>query len=284
MSRIYDIDRIVEEVVTLPSLPVTVAQIMHLVDDPLSPLSLVSKAISADPPLAIKTLRLVNTAYYGLRQKVSTIEHAVVLLGTKVIKNLAFTAGTLDIMKDGVDGYFRHSVACGVAMRTLAMSGEGRLPIESPEEAFVYGLLHDIGKVLFDKFLPEEAEEVRRAVAAEHIPTYEAEKRIIGVDHSELGSILAQKWKLSDSLVNAINGHHDVGRCHDDKDALLAATTGIADLICARCGIASDDGPVNVSPEAWEKSLLSSREIPHIMDLFFTELPSVEELIGASQA
>jgi putative nucleotidyltransferase with HDIG domain len=283
MGKTYDIDRILDEVVTLPSLPGTVAHIMRLVDDPNAPLSLVAKAISADPPLAIKTLRLVNTAYYGLRQKVTTIEHAVVLLGTKVIRNLAFTATVLDIMKDEMDSFFHHSVACGVAMRTIAMTGPGGLPIESPEEAFVYGLLHDIGKSLFKKYLPEEAEEVRRLVAAEGIATYEAENRIIGLDHSQLGASIGLKWKLPEILVGAIRGHHDVSRCLSPEEARLAASTAVADFICTQCGIGSDGGPVRVSQDAWDASGLSSSHIPRIMDAFFGELPAIGELVSASE-
>jgi HD-like signal output (HDOD) protein len=282
MGKTYDIDRIIDEVVTLPSLPGTVAHIMRLVDDPNSPLSLVAKAISADPPLAIKTLRLVNTAYYGLRQKVTTIEHAVVLLGTKVIKNLAFTATVLDIMKDEMDSFFHHSVACGVAMRTIAMTGPGGLPIESTEEAFVYGLLHDIGKVLFKKYLPQEAEEVRQLVIAEGIATYEAEKRIIGVDHAEMGASIGLKWKLPEILVSSIRGHHDISRCPSPEEARLAASIAIADLICTRCGIDSDGGPVCVSQDAWEASGISGTHMPRVMNAFFGELPTIDELVSAS--
>jgi len=283
MGKTYDIDRILDEVVTLPSLPGTVAHIMRLVDDPSSSLSLVAKAISADPPMAIKTLRLVNTAYYGLRQKVTTIEHAVVLLGTKVIKNLAFTATVLDIMKDEMDSYFFHSVACGVAMKTIAMTGPGGLPIESAEEAFVYGLLHDIGKVLFKKYLPQEAEEVRQLVLSEGVATYEAERRIIGVDHSEMGASIGLKWKLPEILINSIRGHHDISRCPTPDEARLAATTAVADFICTCCEIRSDGGPVRVSQDIWDASGLSSSHMPRIMNAFFGELPTIDELVSASE-
>lgn len=283
MGKTYDINRILDEVVTLPSLPGTVAHIMRLVDDPNVPLSLVAKAISTDPPLAIKTLRLVNTAYYGLRQKVSTIEHAVALLGTKVIRNLAFTATVLDIMKDEMDSYFLHSVACGVAMRTIALTGPGGLPIESAEEAFVYGLLHDIGKVLFKKYLPEEAQEVRQLVAAEGIATYEAERRIIGVDHAEMGASIGIKWKLPEILISSIRGHHDITRCPSPEEARLAASIAVADFICTRCGIESDGGPVHVSQDVWDASGLSNSHIPRVMNAFFGELPAIDELVNASE-
>ena len=117
MKKPCDIDTLLDEVVTLPSLPSSVAHIMRLVSDPQCPLSAVAQAISSDPPLAMKTLRLVNAAYYGLRQQVGTIEHAVVLLGIKVIKNLAFTATVFDIMKP---------LSSGMAMIVTPRSRSGR--------------------------------------------------------------------------------------------------------------------------------------------------------------
>lgn len=283
MAKTYDIDQILDEVVTLPSLPGTVAQIMQLVDDPACPLSEVAKAISSDPPLAIKTLRLVNTAYYGLRQKVTTIEHAVVLLGTKVIKNLAFTATVLDIMKDGMDNFFRHSVACGAAMRAIALNRTGGLPIESPDEAFVYGLLHDIGKVLFEKYMAAEMQQVRNVVQADNVPAYQAEQTIIGIDHAEMGASIGLKWKLPDPLVASIRAHHNIALAQDPDHAKLAAATAIADLICTRCGITSDPALVTVAPEAWDAAGLASQDIPPIMQAFFTELPTVEELVQGAE-
>lgn len=280
MNKPFDIDYLVDEVVSLPSLPSTVAHIMRLVEDPNCPLVDVAKAISSDPPLALKTLRLVNTAYYGLRQKVNTIEHAVVLLGVKVIKNLAFTATVFDIMKGGMESFFRHSVTCGVALQSMTRSFEGKFPVDSPEEAFVFGLLHDIGKVLFEEFLPKEYGMVADACKNRQVPWYVAEREIIGVDHALLGARLAQKWKLPDTFTAAIQGHHDLSGCNTPSDQTLASMIAVADYIVCKCGVSVHPNPaMDLDARVWDLAGVSSTDVPKIMDDFFGALPMAAELM-----
>lgn len=280
MTKKYDIDALLDEVVTLPSLPSTVAHIMRLVSDPQCPLSAVAQAISADPPLAIKTLRFVNTAYYGLRQKVSTIEHAVVLLGIKVIKNLAFTATVFDVMKGSVNAFFRHSVSCGMAMRVLVEAGGVGALAQSPEEAFVCGLLHDIGKVFLGEFLPEECAQVAQLSRERGLPWYKAEQSVIGMDHAVLGARLAQKWKLPDLLVNGIAGHHELCQCQEAGQHTVASLVSVADFLVCACAISEQERPlVIVTDDMWAASGLKSEDIPPILENFLTVLPSVDELM-----
>ncbi len=149
MGTTTKLDYLLEEVVTLPSLPSTVAQITSLINDPNANLQDIGKAISADTALALKTLRIVNSAFYGVREKVSTVENATVLLGMKVIKNLVFTAAVFDSLQFGEEGLLRHNVACGMAMKHLLASGlvqaEG---LENADDGFIFGLLHDVGKII----------------------------------------------------------------------------------------------------------------------------------------
>lgn len=280
MNTTYDIDTLLEEVVSLPSLPGTVAHIMRLVEDPACSLAEVSKAISTDPPLALKTLRLVNTAYYGLRQKITTIEHAVVLLGVKVIRNLVFSATVFDVMKQGMERVFRHSVSCGMATRAvLASCGKG-MPVESAEEGFVYGLLHDIGKVILEGFVPSAYESVRERVLTQHVPWYVAERDVIGIDHAQLGGRLAEKWKLPPPFGEVVAGHHELIRCTTPEAKALAAALAIADLICCRAGLTAEDGAIVIVPnDTWTTAGLTSTLVPRVIDEFVESLPAVEDLM-----
>jgi HD-like signal output (HDOD) protein len=280
MNKPYDIEALLDEVITLPSLPGTVAHVIRLVSDPQCSLAAVAQAIAADPPLAIRTLRPVNTAYYGLRQKVATIEHAVVLLGIKVIKNLAFTASVFDILQGSVEPFFRHCVACGMAMRSIVEVLGSRHPIPSPQEAFTCGLLHDIGKVILAEFLPKECDRVAATSRARRIPWYEAERLVIGVDHAAIGGRLAQKWGLPDMLVGGIAGHHDLRQAGDAASHRIAALVSVADYLCSLSGIAADkDAVVYVVEEVWTASELASRDAPPIMDAFIKALPAIDELM-----
>lgn len=279
MTKPRDIEYLLEEVITLPSLPRTVAHISELVTDPECSLAAVAKAISADPSIALKTLRLVNSAFYGLRSRVSTVEHAVVLLGLKVIKNLVFTATVFDALKGGVDSLLKHSVACGVAMRVLTEHGEGA-QVDSAEEAFIYGLLHDIGMIIFDQYLPKEAELVRVACEGRNVCRFEAEREIIGVDHAMVGARLAQKWKLPDSIVMVVAGHHDLDLCTDPALKRVTATLSVADYLCASCGMPSYAGAtVRVDKRAWAAAGFTGESTPAMVGAFFESLPNIDELI-----
>ncbi len=280
MTANYNIDSLLEEIVTLPSLPATVSRITELVNTPDSALSEVAKAIQTDPALAIKTLRLVNSAYYGLAHKVTSVDHAVALLGMKVIKNLVFTATVFDTFNKGTDALLRHSVSCGVAMRILIAEIPGHADME-PEEAFVFGLLHDVGKIILEQFLAKEVESVQLLSRTNQIPLFEAERLIIGVDHAEIGSRLAQQWGLSTELVGAIAGHHNLSACQSDSARSLAATIAVANFICNASGIVSSPKAVlRIADEMWEVSAIPASEYPRILDRFFESLSSVDELIS----
>lgn len=280
MTANYNIDSLLEEIVTLPSLPATVARITELVNAPDSALTDVAKAIQTDPALAIKTLRLVNSAYYGLAHKVTSVDHAVALLGMKVIKNLVFTATVFDTFSKGTDALLRHSVSCGVAMRILIAELPDHADME-PEEAFVFGLLHDVGKIILEQFLAKEVESVQLLSRTNKIPLVEAERQIIGVDHAEIGGRLAQQWGLSKDLVGAIAGHHALSACQTDSARSLAATIAVADFICNASGIVSAPKAVlRVADEMWDVSGIPASEYPRILDSFFESLSTVDELIS----
>lgn len=283
MSENREIDYLLEEVVTLPSLPATVARITQMLESPDCSLSEVGKAIATDPAIALKTLRLVNSAYYGLREKVTSVEHAVTLLGIKVVKNLVFTATVFDTLKSS-GNFLRHSIACGMAMRTLAERHPRPLPIESPDEAFIFGLLHDIGKIIFEQFLSEEYLAVTENCREQHKPSYEVEGEIIGVDHAEMGGRLAEKWKLADPLVDAIAGHHDLSKCKDPAMAEVTSLLCTADFICVACGLGVQPNDIATAPEAvWTAAGLSCEDMPVILNAFFETLPSLDELVSAAQ-
>ena len=284
MTNKRDIDYLLEEVVTLPSLPGTISRITHMLEDPDCSLSEVGKAIATDPSIALKTLRLVNSAYYGLREKVTSVEHAVVLLGMKVVKNLVFTATVFDTLKSSEGSFLRHSIACGLAMRTIVEIQNKELPIESTDEAFICGLLHDIGKVIFEQFLPDEYGEVVEASKTSKTPSRIIELEIIGADHAEMGGRLASKWKLADPLIEAIAGHHDISRCKEQSMTDLASMLSVADYICCASGISVFPGEEpEVSDEMWAATGLSVEDIQDVLNSFFASLPMLDELIQAAQ-
>jgi HD-like signal output (HDOD) protein len=258
LAEALDLDYLLAEVVTLPSLPTTVANITRLVNDSNSTLAQVAKAISADPAIALKTLRLVNSAYYGLREQVTSVDHAVVLLGMKVVQNLVLTAAVFDTFSAGDESLLRHSVASAAAMRVLAETGAAKnVSIDDPAEAFTYGLLHDVGKLILQQHLPEQYAAVTAAVAR-----------------------LAQHWKLAPELCDAILGHHRLDQCESESNRALAALLAIADYICYEAGFgASNTVPVRLDDDVWAEAGVSSESLLDVMADFFDALPDIEDLV-----
>ena len=279
MIQPHQIDVLLEEIVTLPSVPQTLARITQMLSEPDVSLNEVSKVISTDPAIALKTLRLVNSALYGLSNKVVSVDHAVAMLGLDVIRNLVLTATVFDTFKRGSDCLLTHSVACGVAMRAVAIETD----IISPSDIdgiFVFGLLHDVGKIIFHEFLPEESAKTEEISRQRQIPLFEAEREIIGCDHAEVGARLALTWQLPDDLVNAVGGHHDLSACKDEASRKRAAILAVSDLICWASGMASvPDVPVTVSDKVWKEIGIRPQGIPRVLERFFGLMPELRELI-----
>lgn len=276
----FDVEQLLEEVVTLPSMPDTLDQLTTMLNDPDCAMADVARLISMDPAIALKTLRLVNSAYYGLGQEVRSVDHAVVMLGAKVIKNLVLTASVFETFEGGVGRFLEHSIACGVAMRVLASTGPLKAELGSPDEAFVYGLLHDIGKVIFRQFMPDACERVARTVAEKQCTWHRAELEVIGVDHGVLGARLAQKWKLSRSIVAAIAFHHDVNACPQEFQR-IAGTLAVANHLVSAAGYPStDDAVILLPPEAWAASGLAREDMPGALDAFCAALTEITELLS----
>lgn len=279
MIQPHEIDFLLEEIVTLPSVPQTLARITKMVSEPDVSLAEVSKVVSTDPSIALKALRLVNSVIYGLRNKVVSVDHAVAMLGLDVIRNLVLTATVFDTFKRGSESLLTHSVACGVALRAVAIETNLVGPSDI-DGVFVFGLLHDVGKIIFHEFLPEESAKAEQVSQERQIPMFQAEREIIGCDHAEMGARLALTWQLPDELVHAVGYHHSPGTCKDEKVRQRAAMLSIADFICWASGMVSvPDVPVTVPAETWDLVGIRSRSIPAIVEKFFHSMPELRELL-----
>lgn len=284
MGNSSKLDHLLEDVVTLPSLPSTLAQITSLINDPNANLQDVGKAISADTALAIKTLRIVNSAFYGVREKVTTVEHATVLLGMKVVKNLVFTAAVFDSLQFGEEGLLRHNVACGMAMKYLLASdlvqSQG---LENAEDGFIFGLLHDVGKIILQYYMEEDAHAVMIACTSQGLAAREGEQQVVGVDHAEIGARLAQQWKLHEDLVDGIAGHHDLSKCAKPENRKLAALLSVADYVTYKAGMpAHEEIPVKIDSEMWQETALDPEKIAPIIEKLIESKGDVDELVNVA--
>ncbi len=282
MNRVTDIDTLLDEVVTLPSLPSTVIQITNLVNDPDSSMADIAKAISGDPSIALKTLRLVNSAYYALPNKITSVDHALSMLGMKVVKNIVFTASVFDTLQCGEDALLKHNVACGMAMQYLMDSDLlDKSKFEHQDEAFIYGLLHDVGKIIFAQHLSEQIGKVADLCSKNPFTWTQAEKEIIGVTHSEVGARLAENWQLSPTLVATIAGHHDLNECTESGHVMSAAIMGIADYITYQAGYPCSAGiSVSLDNIFWETVGFDESDVADVIQKVADSTDAINDLVN----
>ncbi len=216
----------------LPTLPKVAAEVLRLAHDPDSSLKDMAAVISKDPPLTSRLLKVANSAFYGLSQQVGSLSVALVLLGMRNITNIVTSISVFRMLrfrgKAGAftrEAFWEHAGACGKACDLI-----GRVcRLDLGGEAFVTGLIHDVGKILMDAVFHEEFVRILELAAAEGIPMYEAETRILGVDHARIGAWLAEVWNLPEHISEALAHHH--GPPCDPAEKPLAASLQLADAI-----------------------------------------------------
>lgn len=217
----------------MPSLSTTVSKVLEICSRPDTAPNDLNKVISLDPVLTGQVLKLINSAYYSLVNKVTSLTRAIIMLGLNTVKNLALSTAIIRSVGQAkkskslpIREFWAHSIGVGVMAKLLAI--EQGLPLAEREEYFVAGLLHDLGKIPFGD---EYAEVILRAVK-EKEPLIQIEQQVMGIDHEEVGHLIASKWKLNEIITDAICHHHAPHLAAPEHQPLVA-TVALADFyIC----------------------------------------------------
>lgn len=232
------LQQLVQTIRDLPALPEVVVRVMRMAEDPRSDAQAIARVIATDQAMAARVLKLANSAFYGLPRRVGTLSEAVVILGFRTIKNLAIAASTFELLNREIAGYWlqrgelwRHSLACAIGAQLIAR--RARLPVS--EEAFVAGLLHDIGKVAIDLFVRAQFDQIMERALQDRIPFVEAEQAVLGFNHAMAGGLIAEKWNLPPLLVSVIKYHHQPSSA-PDRDPMISVVH-LADLLSITMGI-----------------------------------------------
>jgi len=221
---------------SMPSLSITVAKILEVTKNPLVTAKDLNKVITLDPVLMGKVVKLVNSAYYGLSNKVTSLVTAIIMLGINTIKNLALSTAVLGNMRNksqfkalNVDGFWRHSIGVGVASKLIAQ--KIGVPSNLREEYFISGLLHDIGKIPLNDLFNESYLKAIRTADLKKVPLIQMESEFLDTNHTEVGKMIAEKWNLSEETYDVILHHHDPNMVTGDTYKVVAAVY-IADVYC----------------------------------------------------
>jgi putative nucleotidyltransferase with HDIG domain len=271
----------------LSPLPITVTEIMKMSQKGDFSAMDLAKVIERDQAMASKILRISNSAYYGFVQKIKTIDHAIVCLGIESVKSLAFTIGSENFLQKELGNYglergalFKHSIAAAVVGKMIATKTDAC----DPDEAYMMGLLHDIGKLMIDQYASEEFAEVTQLYNRGEVKFYRAEKEILGYDHAQLGAEVGRRWNFPDALCRAIECHHSPIKAGGDSRSVyvihfangIVNTMDIGSATVSKANLKRELGGV------FELSNLSKIGLKQnqIMDIRNASIPKIKELFS----
>jgi HD-like signal output (HDOD) protein len=231
------IRKITESIIGLPTLPTVVSKMIELVDNPKTSAGSLARLISADQSLTAKILKMANSAYYGFPREISTVNIAIVVMGFNAVRDMGLSVSVFDRFKEApvnrifdVTRFWEHSIACGVASKVIARRHHHRFS----GEAFVAGLLHDIGKVVLNQYLHTDFETIMNC-ASQGKSLDEAEMEIVGAGHGEIGGWLADRWRLPVVISESIRFHHAPWEAI--RNPVLVAIVSIGNYLCHRASL-----------------------------------------------
>jgi len=229
---------LVNEVREMPPLPQSIIQILEIVNNDKSSSQELAKVFERDPTLAVNILKLANLPVYGFTSRISTINHAIVCLGLKMVKSIALTSCTHEMLNKEIPAYslgegmlWQHAISCATCARIIAQ----RIGYKDNEEAYIAGLLLDIGKIILSGFAEDEFNQVSERAEKNKIPFNIAEQEVLGFGHPQVGGRIIKKWNLPSALVEAVQYHHQPNNTKTHKT--LTNIVHLADAISCMLGI-----------------------------------------------
>lgn len=272
---------IVNNIKGLPSLPQVLTRLFALMQDQQASAAQVAETLSRDPALTAKVLGTVNSAFYGLRQEVRDVQHAVAYLGMKAVRNLALAAVLYTRMQGGkriVAHYvnlWKHSLMVGVLAEFLAE----QFQIEAGQELFSCGVLHDLGKMIELGFLPDIFLEIRSKAEADKLSFLTAEMEVLGTNHVEIADLLFERWKLSLETRSLIRGEHSLESIPEQyrKPAAVLALAN-HQVISHRRGSGFNHHNPQLEPATLHLLSITEEELSSMEEQVQTQLERGEEL------
>lgn len=246
-------DQVSARLKQLPSLPSAVSQLLASFGNEEVDVDQIARQIGHDQGLTARVLRVANSSFYGLQSKVGTINEAVVILGFRAVRSMVMAVSMNGAFRvdqcQGFDaaGYLRHGVGVGLAARYLAP-----LAGQNAELAFTGGLLHDIGQLVLASNFSAQYTLALDYRKKHDCPMLDAEREILGLDHADVGGLLAEAWRFPDSLHQAVADHHAPAATMADS---LANVVHLADAFAHAMGLANagDELMMPVDQTAWKR-------------------------------
>jgi putative nucleotidyltransferase with HDIG domain len=243
--------------------PILYYQLREKLDDPKTSFDDLAAIIKTDPAMSARLLKIVNSAFYGFDEKVDTLTHALNIIGTEQLTDLALativTSKFQGIPRDliNMETFWMHSIACGIAARKIAKRMSG---VEA-EKMYLGGMLHDIGSLIIFKESPEDAKKILLRCKESGENLFKVEKEILGYDHAEVGALLLTEWKLADRLAEMVKYHHQPTNAGDYlKETCILARADVL-VYEMEIGNSGEPGVPELDPRVFEMIPISDDEL-----------------------
>jgi len=272
---------LVREIKHLKPVPPVAMRVMEAMDTPMASMQDIADVIKYDPTVTGKLISTCNSVFFGQRDSVESVEDAAIILGLDRIVEIALLNTGAEALRLSYAGYglrhdamWKHAVSSAIIAKTIA----NKLAMNNPNMIFTASLLKDIGKIVLDKYVAEKLPTINTLLKDKRLNFREAEKEVLGVDHAELGGMIAEEWNFSHRMVKIIRHHH----LHDmtnKKDPEIAVVY-LADCMCTMMGFAAGaDGLVyRFYQEASQELGLTDETLSKIISDFTADLEEIEKL------
>ena len=276
------LQHLLEDIQNLKPIPAVASQLLEVVDDPASSLEDIATVIQYDPVMTANVLRTCNSAYFGLKHPAESIKDAVNILGTDQVIELVLLKSGAGTFSGRQAGYgleegemWRYSVSTAVIAKQIAV----RLKLANKNSIFTSALVKDIGKIILEKYVTRSLNKIKDLVETDRLSFREAEKKALGIDHAELGAMIAKMWKFSPRMVKIIRHHHlaDETMIKDKEVAVVYLADCIS--MMAGVGVGSDGLAYRFRDETIRELGLSADDMALIIADFAGNMQEIENLL-----
>ncbi len=243
-----DFQTVVRSIRDLPPMPVVASKVLELLGDPDVDYRGVAQAISSDPAVSARLLKVANSAFYSMKRQIKTLDHAIAIVGERTLRSLVLAASLEGMNKSyGLleKMLWEDAMGCAIGGRILAR----KFSSADPEEAFLAGLFRHLGKIVMNYSDPDTYRALVEAAYSEGVSTTELEGRFFPYSHEVVGAAVLEKWNFSKSLVMAVLHHEDLNIASGDDETddfgdfdskavlALTATVNLSGHICLKLGL-----------------------------------------------
>lgn len=277
------LDILLKEIDNLKPIPAVVNQIMAVSEKPDSSMEEIADIIMYDPSITANILKMCNSAYYSLPRKIDSVQDAITMMGMDQVLDMVLLKSGAENLQNSQEGYglnegalWKHAVSSALISKSLAEKKGS----EHKQMIFTAALLKDIGKIILDRYVSDKYQKIDELVTDEGYSFREAEKKVIGIDHAELGGIIAKMWEFSPKMITMIRHHHleDETARNDLETQILY----VADNVCMMMGIGIgvDGLAYRFHKDVMTDLGISPEDLQMIIATFGEEMEKVENLLN----